>query len=403
MLNSTDSSSEDEQRDRGVAMQVVSDSDNDEVEINPYWCRIIVDKLQGLGNPIVVDKNIDSDTDSMPGLEPVSDSETSVQFIYTPPPSPWSAHLGSVEHEMSDCMEKLSLNKKDYLMVLLDDEGEDGYTTFTAAMLVNVEGDVEGIQMELYNLGASCHMSPYRDHFKNYVAIALKSITAADKCHFQAIGRGDLHIKIPNGHGTTTILLKDVLHCPEMGLTLVSIGKITAAGYKVIFRGPICKIFDQKDKIIGLIPVKNGLYHVDHDVFMNVAMAGEVREVLTLEDLHRRMGHIAPEAAKQMVSIGAVDGIKLDLTSTIQSCNFCKYATTTRKPITKTRVTPWAKKFGEKIHSDIWGPLPVKTPGQKQYYVSFMDDYTRWTHLVLLASKDQTFEEYCGFEAWAKL
>jgi len=48
-------------------------------------------------------------------------------------------------------------------------------------MLVNVEGDVEGVQTELYDSGASRHMSPYRDHFENYVAIAPKSITTADK------------------------------------------------------------------------------------------------------------------------------------------------------------------------------------------------------------------------------
>jgi hypothetical protein len=87
-------------------------------------------------------------------------------------------------------------------------------------------------------------MSPYRDHFENYIPIMPKSITAADKRHFQAIGRGDLRIKIPNGTSATTILLKDVLHCPDMGLTLVSVGKITAAGCKVIFSGPTCEIFD---------------------------------------------------------------------------------------------------------------------------------------------------------------
>ena len=49
----------------------------------------------------------------------------------------------------------------------------------------------------------------------------------------------------------TTILLKDVLRCLDMGLTLISIGKITAAGYKVIFRGLTCRIYDSKDKVIG--------------------------------------------------------------------------------------------------------------------------------------------------------
>ena len=61
------------------------------------------------------------------------------------------------------------------------DEGEEGQTTFDAAMLVNVEGCVDGIQTELYDSGASRHMSPYQDHFKNYVLIAPKPITATDK------------------------------------------------------------------------------------------------------------------------------------------------------------------------------------------------------------------------------
>ena len=232
MLNTTDSSSDDEQ---GVTMQVMSDSDDDEVEINPYWSKIIVDELQELGNPMMVNE---IDMDSMPDMEAVSDSgtsEDSIQFIYTPLPSPCLVHKESAGHEISRCMKCLSLLKKDCPVVLFDDEGEDGWMTFDAAMLGNVEGDAEGMQTELYDSGASRHMSPYRNHFENYVTIALKSITAADKRHFQAIGKGDLQIKIPNGHGTTTVLLKDVLHCPDMGLTLVLIGKITAAGYKVIF------------------------------------------------------------------------------------------------------------------------------------------------------------------------
>ena len=132
-------------------------------------------------------------------------------------------------------------------------------------------------------------------------------------------------------------------------------------------------------------------------------MTGEAREVVTLEELHRKMGHITPEAAKQMVSSGAVEGIELDLTSTLQACNSCQYAKATRKPISKVRVAPRAEKFGKEIHSDVWGPSSVKTPGGKQYYVSFTDDYTRWTYLVLLATKDQTIKVYKGFEAWEKL
>lgn len=114
--------------------------------------------------------------------------------------------------------------------------------------------------------------------FENYVSIAPKSITATDKHYFQAIGKGDLQIKIPNSYGATFILLKNVLHCPDMGLTLVSIGKITNAGYKVIFRGQTCKIYDSKDKVIGQVNVRNGLYQVDHKAAVDIGMAGKLKK-----------------------------------------------------------------------------------------------------------------------------
>ena len=52
-------------------MQVSSDN---EIEIDPYWVKIIIiNELQGLGNPVKVHE---SDTDSMPHLESMSASTT---------------------------------------------------------------------------------------------------------------------------------------------------------------------------------------------------------------------------------------------------------------------------------------------------------------------------------------
>ena len=133
---------------------------------------------------------------------------------------------------------------------------------------------------------------------------------------------------------------------------------------------------------------------------MNVAMAGEA---LTLEELHRQMGHVAPETIKRMVSNEIVEGMEADLTMPIQPCASCEYGKATRKPIKKICETPRATKFGDKMHSGVWGPSPVQTPGHKEYYVSFTDDHTQWTYLKLLVLKDEVFEAYKNFEAWARV
>jgi hypothetical protein len=76
---------------------------------------------------------------------------------------------------------------------------------------------------ELYNSGASCHMSPFGKQFTNYKTIPLHLITTADKRVFYAVGMGDLKIEVPNGEFFTPIILKDILHASDMGITIVSV------------------------------------------------------------------------------------------------------------------------------------------------------------------------------------
>ena len=75
---------------------------------------------------------------------------------------------------------------------------------------------------------------------------------------------------------------------------------------------------------------------MDHGATVNVAMAGEVQEVLSVEELHHQMGHVAPEAARKMVSSRAIEGIDVDLTGDLKRCASCKYVKATHKPIKKS-------------------------------------------------------------------
>ena len=86
------------------------------------------------------------------------------------------------------------------------------------------------VETELYDSGASRHMSPFRHRFKNYRSIPPHAITAANKRTFYAVGTGDLQVEVPNGNSTTPVLLRDTLHTPDMALTIISIGRITREG-----------------------------------------------------------------------------------------------------------------------------------------------------------------------------
>ena len=75
-----------------------------------------------------------------------------------------------------------------------------------------------------------------------------------------ATGVGRMRVDILNGNESTEVTLKDVLYCPDLGYTLVSLVKCDTAGFTVVLKDKSCCIKDSKGIQIGKIPQKQGLY-----------------------------------------------------------------------------------------------------------------------------------------------
>jgi transposase InsO family protein len=287
------------------------------------------------------------------------------------------------------------------------DDEEDGWATIldgdspskgNRTAPADVRDDVE-----IYDSGASRHMSPYRSKFINFSEIPPKKIRTADRHTFLATGKGDMYIMVPKGKTETKVLLRDVLYSPEMSATLVSIGRIVAAKHTVLFRGATLQILNSADKVVGEIPKLNGLYCVNHgpcEGEEKAQVAGNVS--VSIDLLHRKMGHISYEAARTLIRQKMITGVDLDEVDPLGPCESCEYAKTTRKPIQKTRTEPRAKSYGDEVHSDLWGPSPVRSIGGRRYYVTYTDGCTRWTIVDILRTKDEAFTSYRRFEAWVK-
>jgi hypothetical protein len=139
---------------------------------------------------------------------------------------------------------------------------------------------------------------------------------------------------------------------------------------------------------------------VEHE--LNIEEANAVERSLTLEQLHRRLGHMSPIIAKKLIKDKFVTGVRLESTSSGDPffCESCVYAKATRKIIPKEREGNRADVFAGEVHSDLWGPAPVETKGKKRYYITFTDDKTRLTNIYLLAKKNDACESYKDYEAW---
>ena len=252
-------------------------------------------------------------------------------------------------------------------------------------------------ESELYDSGASCHMSPFRSQFISFRPIPPHPILAADKRYFYAEGMGDLRIRVPNGESFTPIILRDTLYAPSMALTVVSISRIAKSGMKVAFEGSTCKITNQKGTVVGVVPTNNnGLYRVEHVC----AASTSTDEVIDIRTLHRRLGHVAASSIRALVRTQAIQGISLIDDGQPIYCESCEYAKMTRKNIKKEREALPAKAFGEEVHSDLW-TSPQQSLGGRKYYITFTDEYSRFTVTRLLKAKSEALQAYKDFTAWA--
>ena len=242
-------------------------------------------------------------------------------------------------------------------------------------------------------------MSPNRHKFTSFVEIEPKPVKAADKAMFMATGIGSMEISIPNGATSTNVTLQDVLYCPDLAFTLVSLARCDTAGYTVLLKDQACVINNKTGHTIGRVPLTNGLYRVDRETAASTTAYSGIK-VSSLDEVHQKMGHISHQAAKRLVEQKIVLGIELDKESLPMFCQTCAKAKPTRKPILKECANSPARQLGDKIHSDVWGPTTPTSYNVKSYYVSFTDDHTHWSMVKCITKKSDVVSRYKDYEAW---
>jgi hypothetical protein len=247
--------------------------------------------------------------------------------------------------------------------------------------------------MEIYDSGASALMSPNRSCFVDFRSINPRPVKATDKTTFMATGIRQIHVEIPNGGSATKVRLNDILYCPDLAFTLISLSRCDTAGFAVMLKGGSCIINDKKGKRIGQIPLKNGLYRVDRSPTSALATYGSTR-IFTVDEVHRKLGHIAHNVVRNLIESGTLNGIRIDWDSKPTFCEACAKAKPMHKPIPKERTAKTSRELGDKIHSDVWGPTTPTSYNSKSYYVSFTDYSTRWTSIECLSKKSEVLTKY---------
>ncbi|KAF8256558.1 hypothetical protein EI94DRAFT_1444204, partial [Lactarius quietus] len=156
--------------------------------------------------------------------------------------------------------------------------------------------------------------------------------------------------------------------------TLISTTLMDQIGYGIGQKNCRLTIHTPEGKLIAIVPQVDGLYRVPTPGHVAaIAAGGDL--VVQINDLHRRLGHVGIEACREAVQCGMVEGVKLvDPTAPAIVCEPCTRSKVAERSFPKESASPHASEYGGRVHSDLWGPAPVKSFGGREYMLTFTDE-----------------------------
>ena len=248
--------------------------------------------------------------------------------------------------------------------------------------------------------GASSHMSYNKDIMVDFIPFKFpEKVKLGDDRIVQALGKGNVHIEIKSKKKYEPRRLVDVLYVPDLGKNLFSVSATAKRGYSVEFNQHTCLILDQNGTISGSGRMMNNLYVLDVKEEQDDSKHANVSTSDTSEEIwHQRYGHLSLKNLRLLRDQKLVKGLNFQSDDHFEVCEGCAQgkqirATFPREPATR------AKDVLDLVHSDVCGPMEETSLGGNKYFITFIDDKSRYTTVYFMKSKDEAFEKFKEFEA----
>ena len=221
---------------------------------------------------------------------------------------------------------------------------------------------------------------------------------------------GNLKINTADGNslpisaiGDLSSSVTDVFVSPDLSKNLISVGQLVDNNCNVHFSCSGCVVQDQVlGQMIAKRPKVGRLFplHVSPSTFIpsfpllsfacNVVGSGN-------KMWHRRLGHPNSNVLRTLFNSGLLKNKSCSSIDLSFDCTSCKLG--------KSKVLPFphhasrASQCFELIHSDVWGITPAVSHAHYKCFVTFIDDFSRFTWVYFLRVKGEVFPVFQHFLA----
>ena len=219
--------------------------------------------------------------------------------------------------------------------------------------------------------------------------ISLES-AAGDEIKVEGIGSYRIRSR-PN----VVMELRNCFYAPSLVANFLSAGKLNEAGMDIFLRRDGKCIVSDDDGVVVTGRLTNGMYKMDLNSGPKHSMAAQFKKRRSLFDWHKALGHLNVSDLRVVLKEFniATDDKEFE-------CKYCLLAKMTRQPHPPRQIE--STRPLELIHTDLSGIIRTFSTGGFRYYLTFIDDFSRYATVYLLKSKEEVYMKFDHFKRFVE-
>ncbi|GJW13976.1 zinc finger, CCHC-type containing protein [Tanacetum coccineum] len=205
-------------------------------------------------------------------------------------------------------------------------------------------------------------------------------------------GRGCVDLRFSSGK---IISLLNVLHVSNIRKNLVSSSILNNCGYKQVIESNKF-VLSKHGVFIGFGYLSNQMFWLN---IINDNIGSTFMSTSKLNDSmiwHAKLGHVHFKRIQDMFKDGLIPTFDMDT----KKCKTCMLTKITKKPFQDVK---HETKVLELIHSDLCDFHATPSLGNKIYFVTFIDDASRFCYVYLLHTKNEALDKFKVFKTKVEL
>ncbi|GJW70514.1 putative ribonuclease H-like domain-containing protein [Tanacetum coccineum] len=197
---------------------------------------------------------------------------------------------------------------------------------------------------------------------------------------------------------TGKLKFEDVYFVKELPFNLFSVSQMCDKKNSVLFTDTGCFVLSpdfklaDESQVLLKVPRKNNMYSVDmKNIIPKESLTCLVAKATLDESMlrYRRLGHVKFKTINKLTKENLVRGLPIKYFENDQTYVACLKGKQ-HKASCKSKIQNSITQPLFMLHVDLFGPTFVSSLVNKKYYLVVTDDYSRFTWLFFLASKDET-------------